>query len=62
MIEISKKEWDSIAKDYKGEWQDYYSDHPEWIGKKVVMSGCVSKDSNELGKLLIEGVDFIIGQ
>lgn len=62
MIEISKKEWDSIANNYKGEWQDYYNDHPEWIGKKVVMSGCIFKDSSKLGKLLIEGVDFIIGQ
>ena len=62
MIEISKKEWNSIANDYKGEWQDYYNEHPEWFGKKVVMSGCISKDPNELGKLLIEGVDFVIVQ
>lgn len=62
MIEISKKEWDSIDNDYKGEWHDYHNDHPEWIGKKVVMSGCISKDPSELGKLLIEGVHFVITQ
>ena len=62
MIEISKKEWDSIANDYKGEWQDYYNERPEWIGRRVVMSGCISKDPNELGKLLIEGVHFTIVQ
>ncbi len=60
MIEISKDEWNSIDSDYKEEWHDYYGDHPEWIGKKVVMSGCITNNTNELGKLLIEGVHFII--
>ena len=36
---------------------DYYNDHPEWLGKKVIMSGCIS---DEPGKLLIEGVHFEI--
>ena len=34
MIKISKEKWDSIYSDYKGEWMDYYNDHPEWLGKK----------------------------
>lgn len=60
MIEISKEEWNLVENAYKGEWQDYYNEHPEWVGRKVVMSGIISKDSRELGKLLIEGVHFII--
>ena len=60
MIKISKEKWESIYSDYKGEWMDYHGDHPEWLGKKVVMSGCVTNDPSELGKLLIEGVHFII--
>lgn len=57
MIKVSKEKWDKIPNDYKSIWQDYYSKHPEWIGKKVVMSGCIS---DELGKLLVEDVHFII--
>ena len=60
MIKISKNEWDSIYADYKGVWQDYYNDHPEWIGRKTVMSTCLTHDPNELGSLLIEGVHFVI--
>ena len=60
MIRISKKEWDSICSDYKGVWQDYYGEHPEWIGKKTVMSTCITHNPNELCSLLIEGVHFII--
>lgn len=59
MIEISKEKWEAIDNDYRGEWHDYYNDHPEWIGRKVVMSGCIT-DTKELGKLLIEGIHFVI--
>lgn len=62
MIKISKEKWESIHTDYKGQWQDYYNDHPEWIGRKVVMSTCISDNPNKLGKLLIEGVHFIVEQ
>ena len=58
LIVISKEKWDSIDKDYKGTWQNYYEDHPEWLGRKVVMSGCINP--SELGKLLIEGLHFIV--
>ena len=58
VIKISKAKWDSIHSDYKGIWQNYYDDHPEWVGRRVVMSGCINP--NELGKLLVEGVHFII--
>lgn len=57
MIKVSKEQWQAIHKDYKGVWQDYYNEHPEWLGKKTVLSGCVS---DELGKLLIEGIHFVI--
>ena len=51
---------ENICPDYKGTWQDYHGDHPEWLGNRVVMSGCVSGNPAELGKLLIEGVHFVI--
>lgn len=60
MIKITKAKWDSIHDDYKGTWQDYYNEHPEWKGRKVVMSGCVTNDPSELGKLLVEGEHFVI--
>jgi len=60
MFKISKEKWDSIEADYKGIWQDYHNDHPEWLGKKVVMSTCITDNPNELGKLLVEGVHFCI--
>ena len=60
MIKIGKDNWNAIHADYKGVWQDYYGDHPEWIGRKVVMSTCITNNLNELCSLLIEGVHFII--
>ena len=58
IIIITQEKWDSICSDYKGTWQDYYNERPDWIGRKVVMSGCINP--NELGKLLVEGEHFII--
>lgn len=60
IIKVSKEEWDKIHTDYKGTWQDYYNEKPQWLGRKVVMSGCITKNPNELGKLLVEGIHFII--
>lgn len=60
MYSIKQNEWDKIPDDYKGEWKNYHNDHPEWIGKKVVMSYFITHDANEPGSLLIEGVHFII--
>lgn len=57
MIEVTKERWDAIDDDYKGLWHDYYGDHPEWLGKRVVMSGCIA---DGLGELLIEDVHFVI--
>ena len=60
MLEIPRSRWDGISADYKGEWQDYHGDHPEWLGRKVVMSTCITENPNEKCKLLIEGVHFEI--
>ena len=60
MIKVSKEKWDAIHSDYKGTWNDYHNEHPEWIGRKVVMSGCITENPNELGKLFVEGVHFVI--
>jgi hypothetical protein len=60
MIKVSKEKWDKIPADYKGTWQAYYNEKPEWKGKRVVMSGCITDNPNELGGLLVEDVHFII--
>jgi len=60
LITVSQDKWDSICSDYKGIWQDYYDECPEWKGRRVVMSGCITEDPVELGKLLVEGVHFEI--
>ena len=60
MLKISKEKWDLICDDYKGTWQNYHNDHPEWLGRKVVMSTCITERKNELCSLLIEGQDFVI--
>jgi len=61
VITITQEKWDSICADYKGEWMNYYNDHPEWIGRKTVMSTCITNNPNEPCTLLIEGVHFEIG-
>lgn len=48
MIHVSREKWKSIPTDYKGTWQDYYHEKPEWIWKKVVMSGCITENPNEI--------------
>ena len=57
MIKVTLEKWERICDDYKGYWMNYHNDHPEWIGRRVVMSACVGA---EPGKLLIEGVHFEI--
>lgn len=57
IIKVSKEKWDSIPSDYKGVWADIYGTHPEWKGKRTVLSGCIS---DQIGTLFIEGVHFII--
>ena len=60
MIKVSKEKWESICDDYKGTWMDYHNEHPEWIGRKVVMSACITGNASELCSLLVEGGHFNI--
>ena len=60
MLTISKTEYDKIHSDYKGIWQDYHGDRPEWKGRRTVMSTCITRNPNENCSLLIEGVHFAI--
>lgn len=64
MIKISKKEWDKIPNDYKGRWTKELKTNgwqpnlpDEYIGKRTVLSGCIS---NEIGCLLTENIHFKI--
>ena len=60
MLTITEKEYNNIAPDYRGIFQDYWGDHPEWKGKRTVMSTCITNNPNELCSLWIEGVHFKI--
>lgn len=62
MIEITKEQWNNIHSDYKGKWEEsirlWQPDLPvEYIGKRTVMSGCIS---NKLSGLLTEDIHFKI--
>lgn len=64
MIKVTKKEWNRIPNDYKGKWKRCIKDDgwqpnlpEEFIGKRNVMSGCIS---NQIGSLLTEGIHFKI--
>ena len=60
MIKVTKEQWAKIPKDYKGKWTEdsFRNDIPtEFIGRRTVMSGCIS---DEQGALLTEGVHFEI--
>lgn len=57
---VSQEKWDSIHDDYKGVWHSYYGERREWLGRKTVMSACITGNANENCGLLIEGVHFEI--
>lgn len=64
MIKVTKQEWNNIHNDYKGKWtreikeNGWQPDLPEkYIGKRTVLSGCIS---NEIGSLLTEDIHFQI--
>jgi len=64
MIIITQKEWDCISDGYKGQWTREIKDNgwqpdlpEEYIGKRTVMSGCIS---DEIGSLLTEDIHFKI--
>ena len=60
MLKVSQEQWNKIHSDYKGIYQDYHGDHPEWKGKKAVMSTCITNNPNEICSLLIEDVHFVL--
>ena len=61
MIKISKEHWKSIDLEWKGVWDGYYGIRGEMIGRRFVMSGCVTGSyPTGLGYLMFEGQDFII--
>ena len=54
MKRITQSEYDAIGSDFKGTWQDYYGDYPEWKGRRTAMLA-------EYGtRLFIEGVSLEI--
>ncbi|PIJ95617.1 hypothetical protein [Lysinibacillus sphaericus] len=64
MIEVTKKEWNKIPYGYKGQWERQIKDNgwqpdlpEEYIGKRTVLSGCIS---DEIGALLTEDIHFKI--
>ena len=59
MIRVTPEQWRKIHADYKGRWSADYAPKPEYVGKRTVLSGCIS---NEIGSLLTEGVHFEIAR
>lgn len=62
MINVSKKDWNSIPNDYKGCWSketvEFRGDlSVNYIGKRNILSGCISE---EQGSLLTEDIHFVI--
>lgn len=64
LIQVSQEKWNRIPNDYKGIWERWIKDNgwqpdlpEEYIGKRTVLSGCIS---DEIGSLLTEGVHFVI--
>ncbi|MGB0989292.1 MAG: hypothetical protein ACPGUI_00530 [Halarcobacter sp.] len=55
VVAVPESKWTSIHDDYKGICSK--EDIPYYIGRKSVLSGCITED---IGKLLIEGFHFVI--
>lgn len=60
MHKIPKKEYESIDTDYRGIYHDYWEDHPEWKGRRTVVSTCITHNVNAPAELWIEGIHFEI--
>jgi len=63
MIQITRKQWDTIPEDYKGRWERWIKDNgwqsdlpEEYIGKRTLLD----YDNNIGTVLLTEGIHFII--
>lgn len=59
-VKITRKAYEQIDPDYRGIWHDYWGDHPEWVGRRTVISTCITYDVNACAELWIEGVHFDI--
>ncbi len=51
---ITKEEYQNLPADFRGLYQNYYGDHPEWKGRRIAAFPC------ELPGLFIEGVNLKI--
>ena len=60
MITITRKAYEAIDSDYRGIYHDYWNIHPEWFGRRVVISTCITNNPNETAELWIENVNFKI--
>ena len=60
LIKVSLRDWNAIHDDYKGIWHAYFGEKPEWLGRRVVTSTCITHDPNEPCCVLVEGVHFVI--
>ena len=63
MIEVKKRDWNEISKDYKGKItqeminnSNYIS--PQHLGKRQVFEGCINKNGGTT--IVTEGIDIII--
>jgi hypothetical protein len=55
---ITQAEWDKISDDFKDVWQAYFDDRSEWLGRKTIVSTCITNDYTAPAKLLIQDVHF----
>jgi len=53
-VYITEKEWEAIPGAYKGIYEDYDGNHPDWVGRKVAFLPGYGT------MLFIEGVTFEI--
>ncbi len=51
---ITENEYNALPNDFKGTYQNYYGDHPEWEGRRTAAFPL------ELPGLFIEGVNLKI--
>lgn len=56
MLELTKQEYNRIGQDFRGRYMDYHGTHPEWKGRRTVVTFIHGQGTT----LLIEGVGFRI--
>mgnify|MGYP006997664153 CR=1 FL=1 len=58
MIKVTRKEWNKIPEAYKGKFEDYQGNNPEFKGLNTVMLGCIKHNGGTA--LVFEGIHFKI--